>query len=144
MDPIKIKVIKEWSIPKSMKDIQLFLGFTNFYRKFIRWYLEVVALLSNLTKKEQKFEWILEEKEAFLVLKDMFIKGLILALFNLKKKIIVKIDVNRIVLGVILSQLDKKNRLYLIIFYSRKFTILELNYNIYDKKLLIIVDSFKV
>ena len=63
-------------------------------------------------------------------------------MFNLGKKIIVEIDISRIVLGVILSQLDEKDRLYPIIFYFRKFTVLELNYNIYDKKLLVIIDSF--
>ena len=74
----------------------------------------------------------------------MFIKGSILAMFDLAKKIIIEIDNNKIALGAVLSQLDGKNRLYLIIFYSRKFTAPELNYNIYDKKLLAIVDSFKI
>ena len=49
-------------------------------------------------------------------------------MFNFAKKIIVETDVNRITLGAILSQLDGKNRLYPVIFYSRKFTVLELNY----------------
>ena len=56
----------------------------------------------------------------------MFTKGLILTMFNPKKKIIVEIDINRIALGAILSQLDKKNRLYPVIFYFRKFTTLKL------------------
>ena len=74
----------------------------------------------------------------------MSTKGLILAMFDLVKKIIVEIDVSRIPLGAILSQLDEKNRLNPVIFYSRKFTAPELNYNIYDKELLAIVDSFKM
>ena len=74
----------------------------------------------------------------------MFIKNLILTMFNFAKKIIIEIDINNIVLSVIISQLDEKDRLYLIIFCSKKFTILELNYNIYDKKSLIIINSFKV
>ena len=65
----------------------------------------------------------------------MFIKKLILAIFNPVKKII---------LDSILSQPDEKKRLNPIIFYSRKFTVPELNYDIYDKKLLTIVDNFKV
>ena len=65
-------------------------------------------------------------------------------MFNLKKKIMVEIDTNKIVLNAILSQLDKKDRLYPITFYFRKFTISELNYNIYDKELLVIIDSFKI
>ena len=74
----------------------------------------------------------------------MFIKGLILAIFNPVKKIIIEIDINKIALSAILNQLDKKDRLYPIMFHSRKFTTLELNYNIYDKELLAIIDSFKI
>ena len=86
-----------------MKDIQSFLGFTNFYRKFIRWYLEVTALLSNLTKKNKKFEWTSEEEKAFLVLKKMFTKGPILTIFDLVKKIVVEIDISKIALGSVLN-----------------------------------------
>ena len=74
----------------------------------------------------------------------MFIKGLILTMFNVEKKIKIEIDTIRIALGAILNQLDKKERLYPIIFYSKKFTSLKLNYNIYNKKLLAIVNSFKI
>ena len=103
-----------------------------------------MALLSNLIKKNKKFEWTLEEEKAFLVLKEIFIKKLILTIFDPVKKIMVEIDISKIALDSILSQLDKKKRLYPVIFYSRKFTAPKLNYDIYDKELLIIVDSFKI
>ena len=74
----------------------------------------------------------------------MFTKGLILAIFNPAKKIIIETDTNRIALGSILNQLDEKKRLHSIIFYFKKFTAPELNYDIYDKKLLAIVNSFKI
>ena len=74
----------------------------------------------------------------------MFTKRLILAIFNPVKKIIIEIDINRIALDSILSQPDEEKRLYPIIFYFRKFTASELNYDIYDKKLLAIVDNFKI
>ena len=127
-----------------MKDIQSFLGFTNFYRKFIYWFLEITALLSNLIKKNKKFEWTSEEEKAFLVLKEIFTKRLILAIFNPAKKIIIETDTNKIALGLMLSQPDEKKRLYPVIFYSKKFTAPELNYDIHDKKLLIIVNNFKI
>ena len=74
----------------------------------------------------------------------MFTKGLILAICNFVKKIIIEIDTNRIALDLILSQPDEKKRLHPVTFYSRKFIAPELNYDIYDKKLLAIVDSFKI
>ena len=65
-------------------------------------------------------------------------------MFNLVKKIIIEIDTNKIVLGSILNQPDKKQRLHPVIFYFRKFIASKLNYDIYDKKLLAIVNSFKI
>ena len=74
----------------------------------------------------------------------MFTKKLILAIFDFVKKIIVEIDVNRIVLGSILSYPDEEKRLYPVIFCFKKFITPELNYDIYDKELLAIVDNFKI
>ena len=65
-------------------------------------------------------------------------------MFDPVKKIIIETDTNRIALSLVLNQPDEKKRLYPIIFYSKKFTAPELNYNIYDKKLLIIVNNFKI
>ena len=65
-------------------------------------------------------------------------------MFNPAKNIIIEIDINRIALSLILSQPDKKKRLYSIIFYFRKFTVSKLNYDIYDKELLTIIDIFKI
>ena len=51
MDPIKIGIIKGWPTPKNISEVQLFLGFTNFYRRFIEKYSEIAISLINLTKK---------------------------------------------------------------------------------------------
>ena len=64
-------------------------------------------------------------------------------MFNPAKKIIVETDTSKIACSI-LSQFDEKKRLHPIIFYSRKFTASELNYDIYDKKLLAIVNNFKI
>ena len=65
-------------------------------------------------------------------------------MINPKKKFIVEIDISKIALDAILSQLNEKDRLHPVKFYFRKFTTPELNYNIYDKELLAIVDNFKI
>ena len=66
-----------------------------------------------------------------------------LIIFNLVKKIIVETDLLDKAIGAEISQPDKKERIYLVAFYSRKLTPAELNYNIHDKKLLAIVAAFK-
>ena len=65
-------------------------------------------------------------------------------MFNPVKKIIIEIDASKIALNSILNQPDEKQRLYPVIFYSRKFTASELNYDIHDKELLTIVNNFKI
>ena len=65
-------------------------------------------------------------------------------MFNLVKKIIIEIDTNKIALDSILSQLDEEKRLHSIIFYFKKFIAPELNYDIYDKELLTIINNFKI
>ena len=88
--------------------------------------------------------WTLKEEKAFLALKEMFTKKSILAIFNPVKKIMIEIDINKIILNAILSQPDEKKRLHSILSYSRKFTVPKLNYDIYDKKSLAMVNSFKI
>ena len=53
MDPVKIGVIKRQPAPRNISEVQLFLGFTNFYHRFIEKYSEVAASLTKLTKKGQ-------------------------------------------------------------------------------------------
>ena len=72
----------------------------------------------------------------------MFIIELILKIYILNLLIVVKIDVLDFVLGVYLVQ-KYLNRWYLVVYYSRKMTPLELNYNIYNKELLNIVVVLK-
>ena len=86
----------------------------------------------------------LKEKKSVFSSKKIFTKRLILTIFNPVKKIIIETDTNKIALNSILNQPDEKKRLHSITFYSRKFTAPKLNYDIYDKNLLTIVDSFKI
>ena len=53
MDQTRLNGIKQWPRPKTMKDIRSFMGFMNFYRKFIRNYLNITRLLIDLTKKNE-------------------------------------------------------------------------------------------
>src|SRR5690606_35886550 len=55
MDPKKVAAVREWPTPKNVKDVQSFLGFTNFYRRFIENYAKKCLKLFNLTRKDAKF-----------------------------------------------------------------------------------------
>ena len=66
-----------------------------------------------------------------------------LIIFDLAKKIIVETDLLDKAIGAEISQPDNKERMHLVVFYSRKLTLAELNYDIYNKELLVIVAAFK-
>jgi RNase H-like domain found in reverse transcriptase len=63
--------------------------------------------------------------------------------FNLKKEAIVEYDTLDKVVNRTLSQRDKKGKLYLIVYYLRKFIAIELNYDIYNKELLVIIEYLR-
>ena len=69
MDPGKVKGISEWPSPTTVKQTWGFLGFRNFYRRFIHHFSEIAKPLNDLLKKDQKFEWTTDCQKAFEELK---------------------------------------------------------------------------
>jgi hypothetical protein len=144
MSPEKIEVVLEWKSPSSLVETQSFLGFANFYRRFIQDYSRVARPMTELTKGTAKhFRWTPEAELAFQELKNRFTSALILAHFNPQKEVIVETDASDFALGAVLSQRDNENRLHPVAFHSRKFSPVEINYEIHDKELLAIIDTFK-
>ena len=72
MDPAKVAAVTEWPVPRSVNNVQTFLGFANFYRRFILEYSRIIRPLTSLTRKDQKFDWTPECQSAFDLLKFRF------------------------------------------------------------------------
>ena len=70
IDPVKLGGIRDWPTPTMVKQVRSFLGFGNFYRKFIFHYSDLARPLNNLTKKDKKFKWTTECQKAFNILKQ--------------------------------------------------------------------------
>src|SRR5229473_2353354 len=64
MDPGKVAAIKEWKSPRTKKELQTFLGFANFYRRFIKNFAEDSLALTPLTGKKE-WKWEDEQEKAF-------------------------------------------------------------------------------
>jgi hypothetical protein len=144
MSPEKVEAVLEWKSPSSLTEVQSFLGFANFYRRFIQDYSRVARPLTELTKSSAKdWSWNPEAEHAFQELKNRFTSAPILAHFDPQKSVIIETDASDFALGAVLSQRDQENRLHPVAFHSRKFTPAEINYEIHDKELLAIVDAFK-
>ena len=104
---------------------------------------KVVISLIVLVRKDILFKWTEECQKFFELLKKRFTTALILAHFDSIKKIIVKTDVSDWVFTEILSQYSDDNILCPVTFFSKKHSVQEVNYEIYNKELLIIICAFK-
>lgn len=143
MDPDKIACIKDWPTPVRVKDVRAFLGFANFYRKFIRNYGGMAIPLTDLTKKEKEFEWTAKEEQAFQKIKNAILEEPILSTANPEKPFEVETDASDWALGGQLGQRDQEGKLHPTAFFSKKLHGPELNYPIHDKELMAIIEAFK-
>ena len=143
MQEEKVATIRNWEDPESVKDVQSFLGFANFYRRIILNYSKVVAPLTKLTAKSVPWQGGTEQGTAFKALKDAFTSGPILQHFDYEKAIIVETDASDYVSAGVLLQPDDNSVLRPVAFFPKKHSPAECNYEIYDKKLLAIVRSFE-
>ena len=73
MDPTKLDDIKNWPVPNKLEDLQFFLGFTNYYWKFIDNYSNITRALLDLTKKDKPWSWSPSCQHAFKHLKQCFL-----------------------------------------------------------------------
>ena len=99
----KIKAVKKWKTPIKVKDIESFLGFVNFYRRFIQNFSHMIKLLNEL-KEKKKWTWNKEYQKAFEELKEKITSQPVLSLLKRERKFRVEIDVSRHTIREVLSQ----------------------------------------
>lgn len=139
----KVQAVLSWPTPKSVKDIQSFLGFANFYRRFIWRYSHIVSPLTALTRKDIPWKWDDKCQKAFDTLKQAFTTAPVLQHFDPEKPITLETDASDYAIAAVASQPDADGKLRPIAYRSRKMDPAELNYEIHDKEMLAIVDTFK-
>jgi hypothetical protein len=143
MNSKKIEIILQWATSQNLKQMQKFLEFCNFYRRFIKNFAKIVKSLIKLTRKNVSFIWNDACKRTFELLKRTVIEASILAHFDLKKQIYIKSDLFDFVFAEILSQMRKNDEFHSVTLFSKNLASIECNYEIYDKELLIIIRCFE-
>uniref|UniRef100_A0A8K9X149 Gypsy retrotransposon integrase-like protein 1 n=1 Tax=Oncorhynchus mykiss TaxID=8022 RepID=A0A8K9X149_ONCMY len=93
MDPAKVQAVIDWPVPKSRVELQRFLGFANFYRRFIRNFGQVAAPLTALTSVKTCFKWSVSAKGAFDLLKNRFTSAPILVTPDVSRQFVVGLTV---------------------------------------------------
>jgi RNase H-like domain found in reverse transcriptase/Reverse transcriptase (RNA-dependent DNA polymerase) len=143
IDAVKLGGIRDWPIPTTLKQTQSFLGFGNFYQKFISHYSELARPLNNLTKKDKKFEWTTDCQKAFDTMKKQFTEEPVLLMPNQSKPFQIKSDMSKVATGAVLTQLDSNGNRHPVAFLSKTFSETERKYEIYDRELLGIIRALK-
>lgn len=143
MDPEKVSAILNWEAPKNVKDVRSFIGFANFYRRFIDDFSLLSAPLIRLTRKDVKFEWSDHCQQSFDRLKTAFTSAPVLRHFDPLLPCVVEADSSDYCTGGVLSQEDVEGVLKPVAFFSKRLSPAECNYEIYDKELLAIIRCFE-
>jgi len=108
MDPTKLAGIGDWAPPKTVKGVRSFLGFCNFYRRFIGKYVEIAKPLNELTKKMKIFKWSQGCNTAFENLKKQFLGKPVLVIPDPSKQFFMESDTSKWATGTVLRQHDEK------------------------------------
>jgi len=142
MDPSKVDAITSWPVPKTLTETRSFLGFCNFYRRFLNDYALIARPLNDLMKKDTPFKWTENQQTAFEAIKTAVTTAPVLVHPDLNQPFIVEADASAVGYGAILSQ-DREGKLHPIAFISRSFNPAQRNYPTYDRELHAIVEAFK-
>ncbi|KAJ1022817.1 hypothetical protein NDA18_005150 [Ustilago nuda] len=128
-------------MPESVHDIQRFLGFANFYQRFIAHFARIAKPLTSLVKPTEwfkKFELPEEAQQAFHKLIQAFTTAGVLQHFNYHLSTRLETDASDFAIAGVLKQ-EHEGRWHPVAFYSRKMSSAEKNYEIHDKELLAVV-----
>ena len=143
MDSVKLKGIQDWLAPTTVKEVRSFLGFGNFYRKFINKFSELAASLNGLLKKDKTFYWTPECQNSFDTLKQRFKAEPVLMMPHQSRPFQIEADTSKYASGAVLTQMDSNSDRHPVAYFSKTFNDMERNYEIYDRELLGVIHALE-
>ena len=141
----KIEAVRNWEVPKTIKQVRAFLGTVSYYRKFIRGFSEIANPLNELLKKDKKFSWTKECQISFDELKKRMTSAPILQYPDFTKQFVLYTDSSNFALGAYLTQ-DFEGILKPIAYASRTLNKSERNMSTVEREILALIfacDYFK-
>ena len=140
MDPAKIAAVVDWPAPTCKREVQSFLGFANFYRRFIEDFSKIARPMFDLTKKDTPYVWSAACDIAFQGLKRAMTTAPVLVIPNDEQPFRVKADSSEFANGGVLSQLSAEDgKWHPVAYLSKSLSPVQHNYDVHDKELLAIV-----
>lgn len=140
----KVAAVLDWPAPTCVRELQAFLGFANFYRRFIEGYSRRILPMTRLLRKGIAFEFDVGANAAFCDLKLAFTQAPVLVHYDPARETQLEVDASDGAISGILSQKHDDGVFHPIAFMSRRLEPAELNYGIGEKELLAIVHSVRV
>ncbi|CAI5997914.1 unnamed protein product [Closterium sp. NIES-64] len=142
VDQRKIGAVKKWKVPENVKELQQFLGFANYYNRFVPQYAKIAAPLTDLLKKDTPYKWDTPHQQAMEQLQTALTTAPVFILPDPDKDYVVEADASDQAVGAVLMQ-DHGRGSQPIAYLSKKLHGAELNYPIHDTEALAIVIAFK-
>src|SRR5258705_15465 len=139
MDPVKVQGVTDWPQLTKVKDIQSFIGFVNFYQRFIWNFSKIACPLHALTRKSKDWSWGAAEQQDFDALKNAVTSAPTLTFPSRSGLFHLECDASNFATGAILSQQQEDGLFHPIGFMSKSFSNMEWNYQIHDKEMLVIM-----
>lgn len=138
-DPAKVDKVAKWPTPNSARAVQQFLGFANYYRRFIRDFAQIAKPLHKLTERGATFAWTEACEAAFTELRQRLTTAPLLAFPDFSRTFILDTDASEAGIGAVLSQVDDEGRERVIAYASRVLSKPERRYCVTRKELLAVV-----
>ena len=142
VDPAKIEILDLQRPPRTVRGVQSFLGFCNFYKRFIRDYGKIAKPLVRLTRADVAFNFDQDCLTVFTQLKDLLTSVPVLRYYDPELSIMIETDVSDRIIGGILSQ-EHLDGQHPVAYYSKTISPAEYNYEVYNKEILTIIKAFK-
>ena len=139
MEKEKVQRVMEWPVPKSMKDVQKFLGLANYYRWFVNDFAMIAKPLYEMTRKNKKWNWGERQQKVFEELKKRFTTEPVLVTPDLDREMRVEADASDFAMGEILLMKCKDEKWRPVAYISKSLNEAKRNYEIHDKEMLVII-----
>lgn len=143
VDPEKTAVVRNWAVPTTVRGVQSFLGFCNFYWRFIQGYSQVAKKLTRLTRNDTPFVWDAECQNAFDELKRRLTEAPVLQHYRPDLLTKLETDASDGVVAGVLSQQGDDKQWHPVSYFSKSMSGTEKNYEIHDKEMLAIIRSLQ-
>ena len=141
-DPEKVEAVRDWPVPRGLKDLQAFLGTVGYYRQYLRDLATKANPLHRLTAKGVEWEWTEEAQHAFNLMKEGLTTAPVLGYPDPGLPYILDSEASDTGVGAVLSQLQGGEE-RVVAYYSKTLAAPERNYCVTRKELLAVVKAVK-